>query len=102
VLTIAESPEGVSFWIHVTPRSRREGIGGTHGDALRVRVAAPPVEGGANAACAVALAAALGVRRSEVDLDPGARGRRKKVRVAGDAAALVRKLRKLAEAEAPR
>ena len=102
MLTIGESPEEISFWIHVTPRSKRERIGGTHGDALRVSVAAPPVEGAANAACSVALAAALGVRRSEVDLDPGARGRRKKVRVTGDAAVLVRRLRELAEAEAPR
>ncbi len=69
---------------------------------MRVSVAAPPVEGAANAACAVALAAALGVRRSDVDLDSGARGRRKKVRVAGDTAMLVRRLRELAEQEAPR
>lgn len=102
MISIAASPEGVSFWIHVTPRARKERIGGTQGDALRVSVSAPPVGGAANAACLAALAKVLGVRRRAVDLDPGARGRRKRVRVAGDAQALARRLRELAEAEAPR
>jgi uncharacterized protein (TIGR00251 family) len=102
VISIRQSPEGISFWIHVTPRARRERVGGRHGDALRVSVSAPPLEGAANRACAAALAQALGVRRSAVDLDPAARGRRKRVRVAGDAANLEQRLLALAAAEGPR
>jgi len=87
---------GVSFWIHVTPRAARERVGGLHGDALRVSVCEPPVEGEANAACVRALARALEVGRAAVDLDPGAKGRRKRVQVAGDPAALEERLRGLA------
>lgn len=87
---------GVSFWIHVTPRAARERVGGLHGGALRVAVREPPVEGAANDACARALARALGVGRAAVGLDPCAKGRRKRVRVAGDPAALEERLRALA------
>jgi uncharacterized protein (TIGR00251 family) len=100
VFTVSQSPNGVAFWIHVTPRSRRERVGGTHGDALRVRVGAPPVEGAANAACVKALARALRVRSGAVEIDPGSRSRRKRVDVAGDARALASRLEELA-AEAP-
>lgn len=87
---------GVSFWIHVTPRARRAGLGGVHEGALRVAVAAPPADGAANDACRRALARGLGVPRSDVALDPASRHRRKRVQVAGDPAALSRRLRALA------
>jgi uncharacterized protein YggU (UPF0235/DUF167 family) len=88
----------VAFWIHVTPRARREQVGGLLGDALRVVVCAPPVDGEANAACGRALARVLECKRGEVWLDPAARGRRKRVFVRGDAADLTRRLRALAVA----
>lgn len=97
-LTVQPTSDGVAFWIHVTPRASRELVGGLHGDALRVRVCAPPAGGEANAACVQALARALDVRARDVDLDPGARGRRKRVRILGEAARLERKLRTLATA----
>jgi uncharacterized protein (TIGR00251 family) len=96
VLRISQSPDGVAFWIHVTPRSRRERVGGRHGDALRVRVGTAPVEGAANAACVEALARALGVRSRAVELDPGSRSRRKRVKVVGEAGPLARRLEELA------
>jgi uncharacterized protein (TIGR00251 family) len=101
-LSLRRSPDGVSFWIHVTPRASRERVGGLHGDALRVAVREPPVAGAANAACLRALARVLHLARDAVQLDPGARGRRKRVRVAGDAEALEAALRGLAELAARR
>lgn len=98
---LREAPGGVCFWIHVTPRATRERVGGVHGGALRVAVREPPVEGEANAGCVRALARALGVGRGDVDLDPGAKGRRKRVRVAGDPAALEASLRALAGMAGP-
>lgn len=86
----------MSFAVVVHPRSRRPGVGGLQGDALRVAVQEPPVGGRANEAVRRALAAALGVRRDAVDVDPAARSRRKRVRVGGDAEALERELRRLA------
>jgi len=96
VLEISRRADGVGFWIHVTPRSRRPGIGGVHGGALRVAVAAPAAAGLANAACVHTLARALGVRRGEVALDPGSRGRRKRVQVTGDPDELAQRLTALA------
>jgi uncharacterized protein len=90
------SPEGIAFWIHVTPGAKRQAVGGAHGDALRIAVQAPPVEGRANAACVEALACAFEVKRPAVALDPAARGRRKRVRIAGDSAALAARLAALA------
>jgi hypothetical protein len=90
---------GIGFWIHVTPRSKRPGVGGAHGDALRVAVSAPPVEGQANEACARALAEAFGVARRAVEIDAGARGRRKKVAMIGEPGALERRLRTLEQDE---
>ncbi len=95
-LTVQPVPDGVAFWIHVTPRASREQVGSLHGDALRVRVCAPPSEGEANAACVRALARALEVKAKDVDLDPGARGRRKRVRIQGEAGVLESRLRALA------
>lgn len=94
-LSFRAAPEALDFWIHVTPRARREAVGGTHGDALRVAVRAPPAGGAANRACSEALARAFAVRRSQVELDPGSRGRRKRVRIRGDGAALARRLASL-------
>lgn len=97
-IAVQTTGSGIAFWIHVSPRARRAGVGGAHGDALRVAVREPPVGGAANAACARAVAAALGVRRGEVEIDPGATGRRKRVRVQGDPRALAARVRGLATA----
>jgi len=92
----AGASAGIAFWIHVSPRARRPAVGGSHGDALRVAVAAPAIRGRANAACAEALAAAFGVKRASVHLDPASRGRRKRVQIAGSPAALAERLATLA------
>jgi hypothetical protein len=81
----------------VTPRARRDAVGGRRGDALRVAVREPPEAGRANAACVAALARAFGVSRAEVALDPRASNRRKRVRVAGEPAALERRFTELAK-----
>jgi uncharacterized protein (TIGR00251 family) len=95
-LRLSRDADGVGFHIHVTPRARTRSVGPVHGDALRVSVSAPPVEGRANKACVEALAEALDVPKSAVEIDPGARNRRKRVRVAGDPDALASRLRALA------
>jgi uncharacterized protein (TIGR00251 family) len=95
-LDIRHSEGGVTLWIHVSPRARRESVAGSHGDALRVSVQEPPVGGAANEACRRALARALGVRRAAVELDSAARGRRKRVRVKGDPEAISLRARELA------
>src|SRR5690606_14969842 len=53
---------GVTVAVAAQPGARKSEVAGTHGDALKVRVAAPPVEGAANAALGELLASLLGVR----------------------------------------
>lgn len=76
--------------MHVQPRSSRSGVDGLHGDALRVRVNAPPVDGAANEAVVEVLAKALGVPRRAVTVVAGHGSRSKVVEVTGvDAASVV-------------
>ena len=67
------------FAVRVKPGARRESVGGAHDDALIVAVAAPAVEGKANDAVRKALAKAFGVRRQDVVIVAGERGRNKVV-----------------------
>src|SRR2546426_493023 len=69
--------------VHVAPRARTTAVAGRHGDAIRIRVAAPPVDGAANAELVRFLAERLGVSRSAVAIAAGAAGRRKTVEIAG-------------------
>ena len=63
----------------VVPNAKRTGVDGLHDGALRVRLAAPPIEGRANEALVAWLAKSLGVPRRAVALAHGASGRRKTV-----------------------
>lgn len=91
--TVTPRGAGVRFAIHVQPRSKRPGIDGVHGDALRVRVQAPPVEGAANDAVVQVLAAALSVPARAVRIAAGTSGRKKFVDVDGvDAATALSRL----------
>jgi hypothetical protein len=85
--TVTPRGAGVRFAIHVQPRSKKPGIDGVHGDALRVRVQAPPVEGAANDDVVTVLAAALGVPARAVRIAAGQSGRQKIVDVDGVTAA---------------
>jgi uncharacterized protein (TIGR00251 family) len=76
--------------VHVLPRSGRTEIVGRHDDALKIRVAAPPVDGRANDAACAALAGALGVASGAVTVVGGARSRLKRLRVDGLDAATAR------------
>ncbi|HEU5360258.1 MAG TPA: DUF167 domain-containing protein [Candidatus Deferrimicrobiaceae bacterium] len=75
--------EAATVAVHVLPRASREGVAGILGDAVRVRLTAPPLENRANEALVRFLADALGVPRTRVEIVAGRRGRRKIVRVGG-------------------
>jgi uncharacterized protein (TIGR00251 family) len=82
-LKITEVEGGVTFEVRVVPRASRNEIVGVHGDALKVRLTAPPVEGRANEALIAFLAHRLGVRKSQVEIVAGTTARRKMIRVIG-------------------
>ena len=79
----------VTLDLLVQPRASRTRVVGEHDGRLKLQLAAPPVDGEANAALVEFLADALGVRKSEVEVLRGEAGRRKPVRIAGVAAAAV-------------
>ena len=90
--------------LHVQPAAGRTAVSGRHGDALRVRVAAPPVGGRANEACARLLAELLGTPAGQVELLSGPTSRSKRFRVTGVDPEQVRHLldRAIADAAEPR
>jgi uncharacterized protein (TIGR00251 family) len=69
--------------VHVQPRASRTEVTGWHGDAVKIRLAAPPVDGAANAALIAFLAERLGVPRAAVTVVAGATARRKRVAITG-------------------
>jgi uncharacterized protein (TIGR00251 family) len=82
----------VRFTVRVQPRASRSGVIGGHGDALKVRLAAPPVDGAANDALVVLLAEELGVPRRSVRIVSGTASRSKTVEVDGIESGLVEQL----------
>ena len=81
---LSTTNEGVLIRLRVSPGARRPEIEGAYGgDALKLRVTAPPVDGKANAEAERLLAGELGVGRSGVSVVRGAKGRDKTVLVRG-------------------
>jgi uncharacterized protein (TIGR00251 family) len=83
VSAISAVADGVRIRIRVQPRAARTEVAGPYGDAIRIRLAAPPVDGAANEALERFLAACLGVPRAAVALVSGHAGRSKVVEVRG-------------------
>ena len=75
--------DGTRLALRVQPRAARSEVAGRHGEALKVRLAAPPVDGAANEALVRFLAEALQVPRAAVTLVAGPASRSKVVQVAG-------------------
>ena len=83
------SADGLRIRLRVQPRSARNRIAGVHGEALKVCVTAPPVDGAANAAVIALLAEVLGIAKSRITIVAGATGRDKQVIVNANPSASV-------------
>ena len=81
--------------LHIQPGAKQTGFAGLHGEALKIRLAAPPVEGKANAALCAFLAQFCGVPRSAVTLVSGETSRAKRVRIDALQPATIDRLRAL-------
>ena len=90
MLAIHESDAGVTFAVKVHPRAKKNAITGMLGDALKVSLTTPPVEGRANEACIEFFAKLLKVSRSSITIASGHASRNKVIRVAGLSAQQVR------------
>ena len=89
VIPIKEMPQGASFNVRIHPRAKKNAVSGELGDALKLALTAPPVEGKANAACIEFLAGLLNLPRSSITIAAGQSSRNKVIRVAGLSAAEV-------------
>ena len=69
--------------LHIQPGAKKTEVAGEHGDALKIRLAAPPVDGKANAALIAFVADRLGLAKSAVSLKSGQTSRRKVLEVSG-------------------
>ena len=80
---ITDAQKGAAFAVHVVPRARKNEIAGRMGDAIKVRLTTPPVEGRANDALIAFLAEQLAVRKSAVEIVAGLSSRNKMICVLG-------------------
>jgi len=82
-ISVRESPDGVSFPVHVQPRASRCGVTGIRNGAVKIRLTAPPVDGAANEQCIDLFAGFLKVHRRDVTIITGETSRNKIVKIAG-------------------
>ena len=78
--------------VHVQPRAKRTEVVGTHGAAVKIRLAAPPVDGAANEEVIALFSKALGVPRRAVTVAVGERSTRKQIDISGRTRADVERL----------
>jgi len=90
LISIRESDSGATFNIKVHPRANKNAITGELGDALKVSLTTPPIDGRANSACIEFFAKLLKVPRSSVTIASGQTSRNKVIRVAGVSTQYVR------------
>jgi uncharacterized protein len=83
MIPLKETPAGVAFAVKVQPRARKNAITGAVGDALKLALMAPPVEGRANDAVISFFADFFDIPRSSVTIASGKATRLKVVRVSG-------------------
>jgi len=83
MFAIHEDNGSVTFAVKIHPRAKKDGINGELGEALKLSLTAPPLEGRGNLACIEFLAKLLKVPRSSVTIASGHTNRYKVVRVAG-------------------
>ena len=83
--------ESVTLRLHIQPGAKKTEVVGLHGEALKIRLAAPPVDGKANACLIAFLADRLGVARSAISLVSGEASRAKRVRIRGVGSESVRR-----------
>ena len=83
MISLHETAKGISFAVKVHPRARKNAITGTVGDALKLALIAPPVEGKANQAVIEFFAELFAIPRSSVTIASGETSRNKVIRISG-------------------
>ena len=95
MLRIQKTDDGVIFRIKVQPGAAKNEIVGAPGDALKIKIDAPPIKGKANEALIDFLAKKLSVKKSEVEIVSGHTSRVKKIKVIGEGVKIKEKIQGL-------
>jgi uncharacterized protein len=90
MITISESAKGVTFAVKVHPRARKNALTGVAGDAIKLALNAPPVDGKANQAVIEFFAELFAIPRSSITIASGETNRNKVIRIGGVGAETVR------------
>jgi uncharacterized protein (TIGR00251 family) len=91
MVSVHDSPGGVTLSVKIHPRAKKDAITGTLGGVVKVSLTAPPIDGKANDACIEFFARLLQVPRSSVTIASGQTSRAKLIRVSGLSAEEVRR-----------
>ena len=83
MVKIRDTADGATFAVKVHPRAKKDAITGEIGEALKLSLNAPPLEGRANQACIEFFAKLLKVSRSSISIASGQNSRNKLIRVTG-------------------
>jgi len=81
VLYLKKHPDSITFKVRVQPRAKKNTVVGLLGDALKIKLTAPPVDGAANTMCLKFLAGFLNVPKSALEIVSGKSGREKMIRL---------------------
>ena len=82
----------ITLTLHIQPGAKKTEVAGLHGEALKIRLAAPPVDGKANEALLRFVAETLGLPKSAVSLKSGQTSRRKVLEISGATATAIARL----------
>ncbi|MGO9136245.1 MAG: DUF167 domain-containing protein [Syntrophales bacterium] len=83
MVSIKETEDGIILQVHVVPRSAKSEFAGVQGDALKLKITAPPVEGQANAECIRFLSDILRIKKKQVKILSGHRSKKKTIAIEG-------------------
>lgn len=89
---LTDTPAGAVLNLRIVPRAAKNAVQGELGDALKIRLCAPPVDGAANAALVEFLAEAFDLPRARVQILSGATSRTKRVLLSGCSSSMVRSI----------
>ena len=91
MIALRESGNSITFAVKVRPRAKKNAITGEVGEALKISLTAPPIDGRANEACMAFLAGLLNLPRTSITITSGQSSRNKVIRVAGISAEELRR-----------
>ena len=94
MIDFTENEGSITFTVRVIPRASRSEVVGEYDGSLKVKIAAPPVDGAANEEVVNLIAKAFGRPRADIEILSGHTSRTKRLRVAGGSA---RQLQELAD-----